>query len=69
MKKILTEAVAVGNATARAIAFRNRDRQRVCTRRANGKTGSSAGITAGSTATAWPAGTSTPGRYSSTSRP
>jgi hypothetical protein len=25
MKKILTEAVAVGNATARAIAFRNRD--------------------------------------------
>jgi hypothetical protein len=25
MKKILTEAVAVGNATARAVAFRNRD--------------------------------------------
>ncbi len=25
MKKTLTEAVAVGNATARAITFRNRD--------------------------------------------
>ena len=25
MKKILTDAVAVGNATARAISFRNRD--------------------------------------------
>ena len=27
MKKILTEAVAVGNATARAISFRDRDRR------------------------------------------
>ena len=38
MKKILTDAVAVGNATARAISFRNRDpRARRSTRTASGR--------------------------------
>ena len=36
MKKILTDAVAVGNATARAIAFRNRDPRAPSTPKANG---------------------------------
>ena len=39
MKKILTEAVAVGNATARAISFRNRDPRAVMYANSQWKTG------------------------------
>ena len=68
MKKTLTEAVAVGNATARADrASATATRARRSTRTASGRPASSAAITAGSTATAWPAATSTPARSSSTS--
>ena len=50
MKKILAESAAVGNATARAIFFRNRDP--TCPQEpgtANGRMASSAATTAGST--------------------
>ena len=49
MKKILTEAVAVGNATARAMCFRNRDPRVPSIPTASGNTCSSPPTTAGST--------------------
>ena len=70
MKKILTDAVAVGNATARAISFRNRDpRVSHLPEQPVEDAASSAATTAGSTATAWPGATSTRARTSSTSPP
>ena len=70
MKKILTEAVAVGNATARAISLpQSRPPRLPLQEQPVEDAASSAAITAGSTATAWPAATSTPARCSSTSPP
>ena len=70
MKKTLTEAVAVGNATARAMTFHNRDsRAYLSTRTASGRPVSSAATTSGWTATACRAAISTRARCSSTPRP
>ena len=70
MKKILTEAVAVGNATARAVSFRNRDpRDRDLPEQPVEERASAAATTAGSTATASAAAISTRARCSSTATP
>ena len=47
MKTLLTEAAAVGNATARALAFQTRAPDAYSTRTADGSRLSSAGTTAG----------------------
>ena len=69
MKKILTEAVAVGNATARAITFRNRDPRAPIYQNSHWKTGFIGGDYRWLDDDGVAAATSTPAPTSSTSRP
>ena len=67
MKKILTDAVAIANGTARAIAFRNRDPRAKSSKTANGRAALSVATITGSGATVLQAAISMPAPFSSTS--
>ena len=69
MRALLTEAVAVANGTARAIAFKTRDPEAYKYQKVSGRPRSSATTTAGWSTTASVDATSTPGPCSSISRP
>ena len=69
MRTLLTEAAAVANGTARAIAFKTRDPRRTCIRTVGGRPASSATTTTGSVTAGRAGATSTPARCSSTSPP